>query len=183
MLLYYNYFPLTINYMTPNISLPNNTIINIYGTNFSFSNELKCYFGYIQIYANIINDSLLNCIQPPQQSNTFSINLFKISYYTTNLTHGKQPSISFIEQISGSIYGKTLINITGLYFYESYEIYCMFHNNIKIKSIWISNTMIQCLSPSATKSMIIQLFLTNINGDFYSYQSVPFRYTRITFLK
>ena len=150
-----------------------NTPVYVYGSNFLISSKnTLCLFGDNAVPAIVLSSTTLLCYAPKNKVGwvNLSISINGGADWTPSghviFEYLTAPSIRSFQPTSGSFRGGTLVRVMGNNFHPSSSLMCKFGNLNASKSIWISETRVDCETPSHVPGSV-PVQITNNQKDYY----------------
>ncbi|CAM9116223.1 unnamed protein product [Choristocarpus tenellus] len=160
------------------------TPIVIHGKGFAFSSGLMAYFGGIAVPVTFINPSELFCISPPGPSGVVRVAVGNNDQEFTALTENtfeyqERATVSSLEPHFGSHLGGNVVSVYGEHFVNSSSLACAFGDVGLALTRFVSDTEVECISPSSTMlgSVVVEVTL---NGIDFTSDGVPFIITGVS---
>ncbi|OQS00484.1 hypothetical protein THRCLA_05945, partial [Thraustotheca clavata] len=127
------------------------TEIAVFGRHFKFSTTMVCRFDQLIVPAIFVNSSCVFCVTPPHSSASiplsFSPNGVDFTSEMIMFTYEALPTIStMVDRFGISPFGNDIIVIRGTGFAKN-GTQCNFQNQWKIDALFISDTLVKCVTP------------------------------------
>ena len=159
----------------PSGPLSGGTPVRVFGTNFIFSSLLKCKIDSTIIDAVYVSSNEVICVSPRQNnakalSISVSNNNVDFSESSVNFEYVSAVTISGVHPKSGPVAGGTSVTVTGANFENTAaSVTCRFGSD-NVPGVVISETEINCASPSAYGSggAAVSFSIVTNDGSTYS---------------
>ena len=168
------------------VPLSNNSYINISGFNFVDSSFSRCRFNR-EVYTSLIyvSETLIRCQVAP---------FFAIGNFLLEVTFNQVEFVAsrifiqvvkpiYVEKIrpsNGLVSGGTDVLILGSHFKPFNSMYCRFGLHNAVRSRFINDTALSCISPSSVSATSENVYISQNGVDFINYNSIFFNYLPIT---
>lgn len=158
------------------------TVVNLVGSNFTFSKELRVKFGLVEVPVVFINSTLLRCTtfasSPARVNVSITLNGSDLAnQHTLVYTFRSKPRVTKIEPSRGSIAGGTTISVRGDNFNDTTTIACRFGpgGGSLVRAKFVSVEEIMCSSPTVVEVGYYPVEVT-VNGVDFSGSGRRFNY-------
>jgi len=134
------------------------SVLGAFDTRFSAIDDIICKIGDIVVSAVKANASVISCLSPPIDigNSTQKLIYLEVSinggadftnYGRTSILFHNPVVLLSIYPMLGPEYGGSVLSIYGSDIFRSDELSCDF-GQVLVRAQWVSNTLIQCVSPS-----------------------------------
>jgi hypothetical protein len=161
------------------------TIVRVSGLGFSSSERYQCRFGTEPPRPAVsVSPAVVTCIAPDVSAiGSVDVSLLlddsEIAWAPKAFTYYAQPTITAISPASGSVYGGSLIGVSGTGLGSGEDgLWCRFGATV-VPAIPVSETLLQCRSPPQAPdgALVVPLSVSG-NGADYS-EPIDFTYSKV----
>eukprot|EP00814_Leptocylindrus_danicus_P016055 CAMPEP_0116049566 /NCGR_PEP_ID=MMETSP0321-20121206/30235_1 /TAXON_ID=163516 /ORGANISM="Leptocylindrus danicus var. danicus, Strain B650" /LENGTH=663 /DNA_ID=CAMNT_0003532005 /DNA_START=372 /DNA_END=2360 /DNA_ORIENTATION=+ len=176
------YEEISVSLLTPSMGpIEGGTLARIHGSNFIYSEFLRCKFGSNVAVASFISVEEIACIVPPrEQAGNVSLSLSNngVDFFPSSLTFQYYESVKVhsLWPKHGKASGGTSVTIAGARFENTESLSCMFGIEI-VSGSFVSTEEITCVAPALTSSIAYFAAVEiSLNGYDFTTDGVLYEY-------
>jgi hypothetical protein len=172
---------MTVGRVSPSVVGLEGGPVTVFGTSFQASDDAHCVVDigsgvFESTPAIVVNSETLTCNIPQHITGKVVVNVFingGTSKYGASVMYINTPMVLSVSPVLGPVTGNTVITFAGSNMIRGMS--CQF-NDTSVTAVYISNSIITCLTPP--KTLGDYPILLSVNGmQFYS-SGITFRYTK-----